>query len=117
MRHRWVAGIVLIAGCVDVSGLGFDFGPIAYVDVFPPQATVHVGDTTRMSAYGVNKVGTLTHLTATRAWQVSDTMLAVVRPFASRGDSAVLIARRPGAVRVEVRMEGVLGASQVTIVP
>ena len=117
MRRTWVAGVALLAGCVDVNGLSFDLGPIAHVDVFPPQATVRVGDTTRMSAQGVNEVGTLTHLTAARTWQVSDTTLASVHPSSPRGDGAVLIARRPGAVQVEVRMEGVLGTSQVTVVP
>jgi hypothetical protein len=117
VRSRWVACAALLTACIDVSGLGFDLGPIRYVDVFPAEATVHVGDSTHMSAQGVNETGYLTHLDRVRTWRVSDTTLASMRTFGPVGDSAVLIAKRPGVVRVEVEMERVLGASQITIVP
>jgi hypothetical protein len=117
VRSRWVACAALLTACIDVSGLGFDLGPIRYVDIFPAQATVHVGDSTRMSAQGVNETGHLTHLDAVRTWRVSDTTLASIRTFDPVADSAVLMAKRPGVVWVEVQMERVLATSEITIVP
>ena len=116
MRRAWAACTIVLAACIDTSGLGFDLGPVEHVDVFPPEASMRVGDSAHLYAAGYNRVGSITHLAATRTWQVSDTSLVSVRALVPSGDSVSLLAKRPGVVRVEAHIEGVAGAATVTVV-
>ena len=112
-------GALLIAGCrQDFSPLGplFDLGPVTVVHVNAP-TSMHVGDSTRVSAFGYNKVGYLTRLTSARVWTVSDMTAASIRPLTPQGDSARVTARRAGSFRVVATVEQVSGSVDIMVAP